>query len=451
MADKDSGELKRVLSFRHVVFFGLAFMAPQTLFATYGVAAVESNGMIATGYAIALLVMLFTAYSYAQLVKAYPSAGAAYTFTQKAINPYLGFIVGWVILLDYMLSPMISALLLGIALSAYFPAIPISVWIILFITVITLVNIRGVKFAANFNTYIFLLQLLVFILFFIFSIKYLVNGNGAGTLFSLSPFFDQNVEFSDVIAIVPILCFTFLGFDAVTALSEETKNPVQSLPKAVYTIPLIGGTLYIAASYLLQMVRPNIEAITHPESAYLEIAFSIGGIFLNSVFVAVAIMAGFASAVASGSSASRILYVMGRENILPKKVFGYVSPKYHTPIYNLMIVALVSMSALFINLATATSFITFGAFFAFIFVNLSVISHYFVKKGKRTFKGILQYLIIPLIGATLVFGLWLNLGLNALILGGVWLILGFLYLLNHTKNFKQPPSEIFEEENEMSG
>ncbi|GIN21936.1 APC family permease [Siminovitchia fordii] len=156
---RKSGELQRVLALRHIVFFGLAFMAPQTFFATYGIVAVESKGMIAIGYAIALFVMLFTAYSYLQLVKAFPSAGAAYTFTQKAINPYIGFLVGWAILLDYMLSPMISALLLGIALTAYFPAIPIYVWIILFIIIITIVNIRGIKFAANFNTYVFLLQL----------------------------------------------------------------------------------------------------------------------------------------------------------------------------------------------------------------------------------------------------------------------------------------------------
>ncbi|RWR05287.1 APC family permease [Siminovitchia fortis] len=444
-----SGELQRVLTFRHIVFFGLAFMAPQTLFATYGIVAVESNGMVATGYMIALIVMLFTAFSYAQLVKAFPSAGAAYTFTQKAINPYLGFLVGWVILLDYMLSPMISALLLGIALSAYFPAIPIYVWIILFIAVITIVNVRGIKFAANFNTYVFLLQLLIFVFFFIFAIKYLLSGGGTGTLFSIQPFLDQNVEFSSLIAVVPILCFTFLGFDAITALSEETKDPKKTLPKAIYAIPLIGGFLYITSSYLLHMVHPNVSTFVNPDSAYLEIASDIGGIFLNSAFTAVALTAGFASAVASGSSAARILYAMGRENILPRRIFGYVSPKYKTPVYNILIVAIVALSALFFNLDTATSFITFGAFFAFVFVNLSVISHYFIKKGVRTPKGIIQYLIIPLIGAIFIFVLLLGLNFNALILGGVWLIIGFLYLMNQTKLFKQPPPEIFEEKSEI--
>lgn len=419
-------------------------MAPHTLFATYGIVAVESNGMIATGYIIALFVMLFTAYSYAQLVKAFPSAGAAYTFVQKAINPYLGFLVGWVILLDYMLSPMISALLLGIALSAFFPSIPIFIWIVLFVLVISIVNIRGVKFAANFNTYVFLLQLLVFVLFFIFSVKYLLTGGGSGKLLSINPFINQDVDLSTLITVIPILCFTFLGFDAITALSEETKNPKKTLPKAIYAIPLIGGLLYVVSSYLLEMVHPNIQTFVNPDSAYLEIANIIGGLFLQSTFVAVALTAGFASAVASGSSASRILYAMGRENILPKRIFGYLSPKFHTPVYNILIVGLVAMFALIFDLALATSFITFGAFFAFCFVNISVIVHYFVKGKKRTLQGTFRYLVIPLVGAILIFSLLVNMEINALILGGIWFAIGFLYLLIQTRLFKSPPPTMFE-------
>src|SRR5699024_5526796 len=238
------------------------------------------------------------------------------------------------------------------------------------------------------------------------------------------------------LAVIPILCFTFLGFDAVTSLSEETKDAKKTLPKAIYAIPLIGGLLYITASYLLHMVYPNVSVFIDPDSAYLEIAYEIGGIFLNSAFIAVALTAGFASAVASGSSGARILYAMGRENILPRRIFGYISPKYHTPVYNILLVALVAMTAIFFNLDTATSFVSFGAFFAFIVVNLSVTSHYFLKQGIRTPKGIVKYLILPLIGAILIFTLLLSLSVNALILGGVWVVIGFLYLVNQTKFFK---------------
>ncbi|SDI70015.1 APC family permease [Alteribacillus bidgolensis] len=443
MTNVRSGELKRSLTLRHVVFFGLAFMAPGTAFATYGVAANQSSGMITSGYAIALFVMLFTAYSYAKLVKVFPSAGSAFTFTQKAMNPFLGFLVGWTVLLDYMLSPMISSLILGIALSAYFPAIPMFIWIILFVAVITTVNILGIKFAANFNTYNFLFQLMVTILFCIFSVIYILNGEGLGTLFSILPIYDPDVNFSALIGVMPILCFTFLGFDAVTALSEETENPKETMPKAIFLIPLIGGLICIVVTYFLLLVYPNVEAFTDPQSAYLEIIFVIGGIFLKSLFVASSILAGFASAVASGSSASRILYAMGRENILPKQFFGYISPKFHTPIYNILFVALVALTAIFFNLTTATAFINFGAFFTFIFVNLSVISYFFIRKRQHSLKETIQYLVIPAIGAIFIFGLLLTQDMYALVLGGCWLIVGSLYLIRKTKSFKQMPTNLF--------
>src|SRR5690606_2575130 len=159
------------LSVKYLVFFGLAFMAPTTLFATYGVAVDSTNGMIPTAYIVALLVMLFTAYSYAQLVKAFPTAGAAYTFTQKSLIPHVGFLVGWTILLGYAFSPMISSLFLGIAMKAYFPSIPMYIWIILFILIITVVNILGITIAAKFNAGVLLLQLGTFVLFIAFSIK----------------------------------------------------------------------------------------------------------------------------------------------------------------------------------------------------------------------------------------------------------------------------------------
>ncbi|MBM7587384.1 L-asparagine transporter-like permease [Bacillus pakistanensis] len=311
MNHANSPTLKRSLSLKYVVFFGLAFMAPTTLFSTYGVAVHGTNGMLSTAYIIALIVMFFTAYSYAQLVKAFPNAGAAYTFTQKSLSPHIGFLVGWTILLDYVFSPMISALLLGIAMNAYFPSIPMFIWIILFIITITIVNILGITVAAKFNTAILFLQFGTFALFIAFSIKGLLNGHGAGTLFSILPFMDSNSNMPDIMSMIPVLCFSFLGFDAVTTLSEETKNPRKSIPRAIYLITIIGGVLYIFGSYFLQLIWPDFQSFKNPESAYMEIALYIGGNFLTSYILAEGIMASFSSAVASGTSASRILYAMG--------------------------------------------------------------------------------------------------------------------------------------------
>lgn len=446
MEKTTSPTLKRSLTLMPVIFFGLAFMAPKTFFSTYGVAVHSTNGMMPTAYAIALAVMLFTAYSYAQLVKAFPNAGAAYTFTQKSINPYIGFIVGWTIIIDYILSPMISSLILGISLKAYFPSIPMFVWIISFILIITIVNMLGIKLAANFNTILLFLQIFSFVLFLALSIKGLHAGKGAGTLFSTVPFYDSEIKVPTLLSIIPILCFSFLGFDAVTTLSEETKDPTKTLPRAIYMITLIGGILFISGSYFLQLIFPAFQSFKNPESAYIDIAMYVGGNIFTSIFNAIGLTAGFASAVASGTSASRILYAMGRENVLPKKIFGYLSPKYRTPVFNILIIGVIALSALFLNLTSAISLINFGALFAFFFVNLSVIAHYFFRKKQRSFKGTIQYLIIPLIGTALIGLLITKLDQHALLLGGTWLLIGLVYLLNLTKMFRQLPPELGLEE-----
>ncbi|MEK4029176.1 APC family permease [Pseudobacillus sp. FSL P4-0506] len=442
----NSPTLKRTLSLKYIVFFGLSFMAPTTMISTYGVAVTSTNGMMTTAYIIALVVMLFTAYSYAQMVKAYPTAGAAYTFTQKAISPHVGFLVGWTILLDYIFSPMISSLFLGIAMNAYFPSVPMYVWIIMFIVIVTTINVLGVTVAAKFSTAILFMQFGTYALFIIFSIKGLLNGQGAGTLFSILPFMDSNANISDVMSIIPVLCFSFLGFDAVTTLSEEVKNPKKSIPKAIYLITIIGGALYIVGSYFLQLVWPDYQSFKNPEAAYIDIAAYIGGNFLISYILAEGTMACFASAIASGTSASRILYAMGRERVLPAKIFGHLSPKHRTPVYNILIIGCVAFSSLFLSLTFAVSLINFGALFTFTLVNLSVIAHYYIRKKQRSLRGTIQYLIIPLIGASLTGLFFVKLDIHSLILGGVWFTLGFLYLLNLTKMFKQPPPELVFEE-----
>ncbi|MGG1662110.1 APC family permease [Brevibacillus sp. NRS-1366] len=435
--------LRGSLSLGQVVFFGLAFVAPISIFSIYGVAVQSSKGMIASAYVIATVVMLFTAYSYGMLVKAFPNAGAAYSFAQKSINSHVGFIVGWTVILDYMFSPLISALFFGIFITSYFPAVPFYVVVIFFVTVITVVNVLGIKIAANFSTLLLTLQVIFCLSFIALSIKGLVDGKGMGTLLSTLPFFDPNVKMASVLSIVPLLAFTYLGFDAVTTLAEETENPRKTLPKAMFLITLIASLLFIAISYFLQMVYTDIDSFIDPESAAMQIFAYIGGNIFVSIFVAIWSTAGLASAVAAGSSAARVLYVMGREHVLPNKFFGYLSPKYHTPVLNLLLVAVVAMGALVLDVMTVTSFINFGALFAFTMVNLSVISHYFIKLKKRSGKDIILYLILPLIGAFFTGSFLMKLDYHSLLLGGLWLTCGLIYLIFLTKMFRQPLPDLY--------
>lgn len=438
----ENAKFERTLTVFPLILFGLAYMCPITVFSTYGVVSQISNGMVPASYVLALIGMLFTAYSYGQMVKAYPVSGSAYTYTQKAFNSHLGFIVGWVILLDYLFLPMINGLLVGIYLNAYFPSVPFYVWLLAFVSLITVINVIGVKLATKVNLLLILCQFLLVAIFLILSFKGLANGMGTGTVFLMAPFYNNEVSFSLVLAGASILCLSFLGFDSVTTFSEESINPRKTLPKAIFLVALIGGGLFILVSYVSHLVFPDYNSFKDPDSAGLEIAFQVGGTLFKSIFLAGYITGAIASGLSSHASVSRLLYGMGRDGVLPKKVFGYIHPKFRTPALNVVLVSLFTLMALFVDLVTASSFINFGALIAFTFVNLSVIVHYFIKEKQRQGIGILKFLILPLIGTCFTFWLWINLDEKALLLGFGWFIIGFIILLFLTKMFTKRPPEL---------
>lgn len=435
-------KLKRSLTIFPLVLFGLAYMAPTTVFSTYGVVAEITKGMVPAAYIIALIGMLFTAYSYGQMVKAYPVAGSAYTYTRKALNPHIGFLVGWVILLDYLFLPMINGLLIAIYLNSYFPSIPFSVWLIGFLILITIVNVIGVKIATKINLLLVACQFLIIAIFTFLCIKGLLNGMGSGTLFMSSPFVNGDIPLSLVLAGSSILCLSFLGFDSVTTFSEETINPKKIIPKAIFLVALIGGGLFITISYLSHLVYPNFQSFKDSDSAALEIAIYVGGNLFQSIFLAGFITGGLASGLSSHASVSRLLYAMGRDGVLPKRIFGHIHPKFGTPTYNIILVGIFALSALFVDLVTASSFINFGALVAFTFVNITVISHYFIREKQRNGINTLKYLIFPLIGVSFTIWLWTSLDLKALILGLGWFGIGFIMLLSTTKMFNKRPPEL---------
>jgi putrescine importer len=443
-------KLERSLKLPHLVLFGLAYLAPMIVFGIYGTVAQATHGLEASAYLVALVAMFFTAYSYTQMVKAFPVAGSAYTYTRKSLNPHLGFMVGWATLLDYVFIPMAIWLIGSAYLNAAFPNVPTWLWVLLFIITTTVINILGIKLSTNINFLMMAFQFLVIALFVILSIKNIVGGMGEGTLVSMNPFVNDKVSFSFVLAGASIACYSFLGFDAVSTFTEETVRPEKTIPRAIILTTVIGGVIFIVSSYFTQLVHPNFNDFKAVDSAGFEIAKQIGGNLFSSIFLAGIIIAQFASGISAQASASRLLYAMGRDSVLPKKIFGYLHPKFRTPVFNIVIVAIIGLLALKLDVSTSTSFINFGAFVAFTLVNVSVIAHFYVKGNNRSGKDNLIYLLFPIIGAGFDFWLLVNLDKNALVLGGIWAACGFIYLLFLTRVFKkQPPEMNFEELDEI--
>lgn len=432
--------LRKSLKLWQVVMMGLAYLTPMTVFDTFGIVSGISDGHVPASYLLALAGVLFTAINYGKLVRQFPEAGSAYTYAQKSINPHVGFMVGWSSLLDYLFLPMINVLLAKIYLSALFPEVPPWVWVVTFVAILTAANLKSVNLVANFNTLFVLVQISIMVVFIFLVVQGLHKGEGVGTVWSLQPFISENAHLIPIITGATIVCFSFLGFDAVTTLSEETPDAARVIPKAIFLTAVYGGVIFIAASFFMQLFFPDISRFKDPDAALPEIALYVGGKLFQSIFLCTTFVNTLASGLALHASVSRLLYVMGRDNVFPERVFGYVHPKWRTPALNVIMVGIVALSALFFDLVTATALINFGALVAFTFVNLSVFNHFWRRKGmNKSWKDHFHYLLMPLVGALTVGVLWVNLESTSLTLGLVWASLGGAYLWYLIRRYRKVP------------
>ncbi|MFS2126330.1 APC family permease [Pseudomonas sp. Pseusp97] len=436
--------LKRTLTLGSVVLFGIAYMTPIIVLGTFGILADVTRGVVPSAYLVASVAMLFTALSYGRMAAAFPVAGSAYTYVRKSISPKLGFLAGWAVLLDYLFLPMAIWLIGAAYLHSAFPAVPQALWVLAFIGVTTAINVVGLRLAKNINGVLMLVQFLVLIAFVGLAIHY-VMGDGSRPLWSLEPFLKEGTQLPLIMGGAAIACYSFLGFDAVSTLTEETHEPRKTIPRAILLITLIGGGIFIAASYFVQLAHPSVE-FQNADSAAYEIARNIGGDLFVSFFLIGLIVGQFTSGLSAQASASRLLFAMGRDGVLPRPFFGRISKRFETPVNSIVLCGVVALLALHMDVTTSTSFINFGAFLAFSLVNLSVIFHYYLNAERRGPRELVLFLLFPLIG--LLADLWLMVSLDhlAIWLGATWLVLGVVYLAVITGGFRQQPPEMHFEE-----
>ncbi|WP_312492647.1 APC family permease [Pseudomonas cremoris] len=432
--------LQRTLSLGSVVLFGIAYMTPIIVLGTFGILAQSTAGMVPAAYLAALVAMFFTAMSYGRMASAFPVAGSAYSYVRKAISPKLGFIAGWAVLLDYLFLPMAIWLIGAAYLNSAFPAVPQWIWVLAFIGITSAINIVGLKLANGINALLTLVQFLVLIAFVALCIHY-IGGDASKPLWTITPFFNGQMQMPLIMSGAAIACYSFLGFDAVSTLTEETRDPRRTIPRAIMLITLIGGLIFVAVSYFVQIAHPSFE-FANVDSAAYEIARNIGGDLFVSIFLIGLIVGQFASGLSAQASGSRLLFAMGRDGVLPKSFFGTLHARFGTPVNSILLCAVVALLALKLDVTTSTSFINFGAFLAFSLVNLSVIFHYWIGAKQRGVRELILFLVFPTIG--LVADLWLMVSLDhlAIYLGLVWLAIGLVYLGVLTRGFSQQPPEM---------
>lgn len=445
--------LARSLGLIAIVGLGLGYMTPTVVFDTFGLVAEGTANVVPAAYAVALVVMVFTAISYGKMVGAIPSAGSAYTYARESIHPNVGFVVGWTALIDYMLLPMVNALILRSYLEALFPAIPGWIWVVVFTALVTGVIALTMRGTSNVNMILLVFSIVVMSVFVVMVVAQLAGGAGAGTVVSIAPFGHDGVAFGAVLAGATIVCFSFIGFDAVTMYAEEAKTP-KIMPRAIVLTVVAGGAIFLIASYVTQLRFPDSSVFPQAaieDSTLPEIGVQVGGPVLQAVLTAAGFAATLASWLASHASVSRMLLVMGRNNVLPRPFFGFVHPRTRTPLFAVVLTGLVSLLAIAFTLEQIAAYINYGALVAFTFVNVSVIAWFAIRKGRRrTPRDVLHYIVMPAIGMLLTGLLWVNLDGHALVGGLIWTGLGVLYLAVITRGFRRKAAS-FDEGQDVTG
>lgn len=429
-AGKSESGLRPVLSLWALVLFGLAFVGPTAPYTFFGVGAAESHGHFAMVYLVAMIAVSFTAASYGKMAAAFPEAGSTYAYASKAIHPVMGYLAGWVMILDYILMPMLCVIIVGATSHKLVPAIPYSAWVIVTSFAITAINLRGIEMTSRATTIFNAILAVSIVWFLVAAVWALTHGVGRGTLVSAEPFYAPgSFSWRLVMGATPVAVLSFLGFDGISTLAEDAKDPEKNVARATILVCFIAGTLFILQTYLGQLIWPDYTTFSPVETAFSDIGRKIGGAGLAYLIALLVVAQAWASGIASQASASRLLYGMARDGKLPHAVFGYLHPKLRTPTYSMVLMEAIAMVAgLLLDLDKAAELVNFGACAGFMVVNLSVIGLYAVRRREYGGAGIWKFVASPTIGFLVCLWIWLSVSPLAMKVGAVWSLAGVAYL-----------------------
>lgn len=429
-----SSVIRKKIGLFSCVLFGLAMLLPIAPVPVYSEIQPLSQGHMAMCYLLASIPMAFSAWSFGSLGAEFPRAGSSYTFTSKSIHPYLGFVVGWTLLLDYGLFPLLNYVVMSMFICSLFPALNYTIVIIVTIILICIVNLLGIKSIASVNNILTIFGFLVVFYFLYTAITALNGGAGAG-MSSIGFYNPDSFNLHLVLTGASIACFSYLGFDAITTLAEDIIEPRKNLPRATISTCIVMTLVFIVMSWLAQNLFPGFE-YSNQDLGFLDAAGIAGGAVMTNAITLAMIAGGFAFSLDMMAGVTRLLFGMGRDGVLPKKVFGYISNK-GVPVWNIVIITVFSLIFSNVTLGDLIPLINFGGLFAFVCVNLSVIIRFFVKKRQRSgLANILKWLVLPGLGFVTCLILWVSLPTKWL--GGSWFLVGVIYLAVLSRGFRKP-------------
>ena len=419
-------ELNRSVSTVDLLVYGLVFMVPIAPWAIFGTVYNSASGMVPLVYVVGLVAMVFTALAYAQMAKSFPLAGSVFSYVGRGIHPGVGFFAGWGILLDYLLVPTLLYVFAAESMVGLFPDTPRWLWAILFVVVNTIINLAGIGSLKIANR-VFLAIELVFVVIFVVIAVRAINGQSLPNVgWSTAPIWDPNTVSAPLLAAaLSIAVLSFLGFDGISTLAEESTGRKNPAGRAMIIALFVVAALFVTQTWLASLLAGGRESFSDDEvgNAFFTLVEAASNTGWMNAFFAVNVMAvGFANAMAAQAATSRLLYSMSRDKQLPSFLSKISSRK--VPMAALLFVSAISLVLVLFfvgQIALISSLVNFGALFGFCLLHLSVIWYYVVRQKSKNY---LLHLMVPTLGFVIIGYVLFNADALAKIGGLVWLVLG---------------------------
>jgi len=416
--------LKRSLRFWDLVLYGIILIQPTAPMPSFGVIYNEARGHAVTAILLAMVAMLFTSVSYGRMARVYPHGGSAFLYVGKEIHTSLGYLTGWCLVMDYMLNPLICTIWCSRAAINFFPEIPYVMWAIFFAVLFTALNCNGVETSARINAAMAAALGVVIVLVLGAAVRWLLHLSHPDAAFFVRPFYDPaTFNTSGLLRGTSIAVLTYIGFDGISTLTDEAKDPARSVPRAIVLTCFVTGVLASVEVYAAQLVWPRGLAFPDLDTAYVHVSGRMGGPILFLIVNASLLLANMGSGMASQLGAARLLYAMGQDGALPRRFFGAVHPKNRIPRNNVILVGAICLAgALVFSYQLGTELLNYGALLAFMGVNIASMLRGW-RHGRFTQAG---PIVLSLGGFVTCALLWWNLGPLAKAVGTSWALVGIL-------------------------
>src|SRR6202789_4401122 len=439
-----AASVNRTLGLWNLIIIGMVIIQPTAPMGIYGVISNKAHGHVVTAILIAMVAMLFTAISYGRMARIYPSAGSAYTYVGREMHSALGYVVGWGMVMDYLINPLLCTAFCAQAAMNILPGLSFYVWIVFFAAFFTWTNLRGIKTSARMNEALCAGMVVVVALFLAAVVRALWGVHHDPGFFT-HPFYQPgSFHPASIFAGTSVAVLTSIGFDAVSTFSEEVENPRRNIMLATVLVCLITGVLSGLEVYAAQLIWGSKPFVGDDVvSAFAAVSRQAGGAVLFQIVNFTLLIANMGSGMGSQLAAGRLLYGMGRGNALPKSFFGVIEPKRRIPRNNIIAVgAFAFLGAALLQFFAdrlgggayeiGAECLNFGALIAFMGVNGAAFIHHLRNEKSSKIGGYL----VPALGFAICGFIWVHLSNPALALGAVWMIAGIAYGAVRTRGFR---------------